>query len=286
VAGVSLEKNGVDLKLEFAQSAPQALQQLAAGNIPVANNAPLAIVRADSLEGADFVSIATTNQESIYRLVSTQESNIATLADLSGKTVGFPTLAGNAEQTFDLLMRGADLDPASVQRVQVGNDAAGLAFAEDGRVDVIFATLEAATGMQVAGLNAIITKIPDINPLLGFGLMVRRATLDTHHDVLVNYLRAMHQSVTALLDPAQRAELLPKVRAQFDLPQLDDPAKVNPVIDALLSGWTAAGEENLLRNVPERWAEGVAGFEKVGAAAPGSDPTTFYTNELVDEATS
>jgi NitT/TauT family transport system ATP-binding protein len=44
------------------------------------------------------------------------------------------------------------------------------------------------------------------------------------------------------------------------------------VIDALLSLFTAAGEENLLRNVPERWAQGVAEFEKVGVAAPGQRP--------------
>ena len=286
VAGGFQEQNGVDLKLEFAQSAPQALQQLAAGNVPVANNAPLAIVQANSQQGGDFVSIATTNQQSVYRLVSTEEKNIASLADLVGATVGFPSLAGNAEQTFDLLLKAHDLDPASVNRVAVGNDAAALAFAEDGRVDVIFGTNEAATGMRVAGFDAVIAEIPGANPLLGFGLMARRATIDSHHDVLVDYLRAMHQSVTALLDPTRRTELLPKVRSQFELAQLDDPAKANPVIDALLTGWTAAGEENIMRNVPERWEEGVAGFEKLGVAAAGSDPTSFYTNDLIDEATS
>jgi ABC-type nitrate/sulfonate/bicarbonate transport system substrate-binding protein len=227
VAGGFQERNGVDLDLQFAQGAPQALQQLAAGNVPVAANAPLAIVQADSQQGGDFVAIATTMQESLYRLVSTEDRNIDTLRALEGMTVGFPTLGGNAEQTFNLLLQARDLSPDSVSRVAVGNDASSLAFVEEGRVDVIFGTLEAATGMRVAGLDAHIADIPEANPLLGYSLVARRETVDSQRDVLVGYLRAMHQSVTALLDPAQRAELLPQVPAQFDLPQLDEPDTAN-----------------------------------------------------------
>jgi ABC-type phosphate/phosphonate transport system substrate-binding protein len=218
--------------------------------------------------------------------VSDVDRGIASLTSLEGMTVGFPSLAGNAEQTLDLMLQGEGVDPASVKRVAVGNDAASMAFVQEGRVDVIFATLEAATAMQVAGVEAHVAEIPDANPLLGYAWVVRRPTLETHHEQLVRYLRAMHQSASALLDPAQRAELLPKVRSQFELLALDDPEKANPVIDALLSIYTAAGKENLFRNVPERWAEGIAGFEAVGAAAPGSDPTSFYTNDLLDEALS
>jgi ABC-type nitrate/sulfonate/bicarbonate transport system substrate-binding protein len=286
IAGGFLERNGVDLDLQFGQGAPQALQQLAAGNVPVAGNAPLAIVRANSFEDGDFVAIASTMQETIYRLVSTEDKGIDTLAALEGRTIGFPTLAGNAEQSFDLMLAEAGVDPTSVQRVAVGNDAASMAFVEQGRVDVIFGTLEAATAMRVAGVDAHIAEIPDANPLLGYAFVTRRETVDTHGDVLTRYLRGLHEAAMALLDDDQRADLLPKVRARFELPQLDDPESANPVIDALLSLYTAAGVENLYRNVPERWEEGVARFEEQGAAAPGSDATSFYTNDLVDEALS
>jgi NitT/TauT family transport system substrate-binding protein len=284
VSGGFQEAEGVDLELQFGQSAPQALQQLAAGNVPITINGPLTIVRAVSQEEAPFVAIATEMQETIYRLVSTPSSKIEALAGLEGATVGFPSLGGNAEDVFNLVSRDAGLDPEDVNRVAVGNDAASLAFLDDGRVDVIFGTLEAATGMATGGAQLNIAKVPNANPLLGFSLVVQRETIESRREVLVGYLAAMHKTVTALLDPDQRPELLTKVRADWELPQLDDPARANPVIDALLSLWLAAGEENLMRNVPERWEDGVARFVESGIAKPGSTATDFYTNELVDEA--
>ena len=100
------------------------------------------------------------------------------------------------------------------------------------------------------------------------------------------YLRTVDQSMEAVMDSGQRAELLPEVADGVPARPLNDPAKANPVIDAIAALWVAAGEDNLLRNVPERWAEGVQQFEKLKIAKAGSDPTSFYTNDLLDEATS
>ena len=111
-AGGFAEANGLDLDLQFAQSAPLALQQLAAGNIDVIRNAPLAVVKAVSQEGAPFVVIGMPNQEMLYDVVSTTEQPVDSLAELEGKTVGMATLGGNAEDTFNLLLKGAGLDPA------------------------------------------------------------------------------------------------------------------------------------------------------------------------------
>ena len=141
-AGGFFKDNGLDMNLQFAQSAPLALQQLAAGNVDVIRNAPIAVVKAVSQEGAPFVAIGMPNQEMLYRLVTTSDKPVDDLASLEGKTVGMATLAGNAEDTFVLVLKGAGVNPDSVTRVAVGNDAAALAFVEDGRVDALFATLE------------------------------------------------------------------------------------------------------------------------------------------------
>ena len=55
-AGGFFKDNGLDMNLQFAQSAPLALQQLAAGNVDVIRNAPIAVVKAVSQEGAPFVA--------------------------------------------------------------------------------------------------------------------------------------------------------------------------------------------------------------------------------------
>jgi NitT/TauT family transport system substrate-binding protein len=285
-AGGFFEKNGLDLDLQFAQSAPLALQQLAAGNVTVIRNAPIAVVRSVSQEGAPFVAIGMPNQEVLYRLVSTPEKPVDDLKSLEGKTVGMATLAGNAEDTFVLILRGAGINPDTVTRVAVGNDAAALGFVEDGRVDALFATLESTATMQAQGQDPHIADLEGVNPLLGTAIVTTKQKIEQERDALVAYLRSVDESMRAVMDEEQLDELIPKVASEFDVPGLDDPAAAKPVIAAIAGLWTAAGEENLLRNVPERWEEGVAQFEKLKIAKEGSDPTTFYTNDLLDEATS
>jgi NitT/TauT family transport system substrate-binding protein len=286
VSGGYFEDNGLDVDLQFAQSAPAALQQLAAGNVDVVRNAPLAVVKAVSSEDAPFVVIAMPNQEVLYRLVSTSDDPVDSLEALEGKTVGMATVGGNAENTLDLMLKGAGLDPESVKKVAVGNDAAALAFVQENKVDALFATLESTASMQAAGQEPHIADLQDVNPLLGTAVVTTKDKIEQKRDALVAYLRSVDQSMNAVMDADRRAELLPEIEQDFDLPQLQDPDKANPVIDAITTLWVAAGVENLLRNVPERWAEGVTGFEKLKIAKEGSDPTTFYTNDLLDEATS
>jgi NitT/TauT family transport system substrate-binding protein len=283
-AGGFFEQNGLEVDLQFAQSAPLALQQLAAGNVSVIRNAPIAVVRSVSQEGAPFVAIGMPNQEVLYRLVSTEAKRVDDLQSLEGKTVGMATLGGNAEDTFTLILRGAGMDPDSVSRVAVGNDAAALAFVEDGRVDALFATLESTATMQAQGQEPYIADLEGVNPLLGTAIVTTREKLESERDALVAYLRSVDESMRAVMDPQQLDELIAEVAADFDVPGLDDPETAEPVIAAIASLWTAAGDENLLRNVPERWEEGVAQFEQLKIAKEGSDPTTFYTNDLLDEA--
>ena len=285
-AGGFAEANGLNFDLQFAQSAPLALQQLAAGNVDVIRNAPLAVVKAVSQEGAPFVVIGMPNQEMLYEVVSTTDQPVDSLTDLEGKTVGMATLGGNAEDTFDLLLKGAGLDPTKVTKVAVGNDAAALAFVSDNRVDALFATIESTATMQASGQPVHVADLQGVNPLLGTAIVTTTQKVDSDRDALVAYLRTVDQSMRAVMDPTQRAELLPEVADEFKLDQLKDQAKADPVVDAITDLWLAAGEDNLLRNVPERWAEGVQQFEKLKIAKAGSDPTSFYTNDLLDEATS
>src|SRR5690606_35238964 len=119
------------------------------------------------------------------------------------------------------------------------------------------------------------------NPLLGTSLVVTRETLDSRHDDLVAYLKALKATFDVVIDGGDElAELIPQVREDWDLPQLDDPEAATPVIQGVADMWLAAGRDNLLRNVPERWEEGVEGFKKLKIAKEDASATDFYTNDL------
>jgi NitT/TauT family transport system substrate-binding protein len=284
VSGGFLPEEGINLDLQFAQSAPQALQQLAAGNVTVIRNAPIAVVRSVSQENAPFRAIAMVNQNIIYILVTTPDSEVAGIDDLQGRTVGLATLGGNAEDTLDGVLRAQQIDLDSVERQAVGNEATAYALVEEGRVDAIFSTREAAASMEAAGLGPKLIEIEDANPLLGTAVVTTQENIENDRDLLVPYLSGLHAAMRAVIDDQQLDELIPKIREEWELPQLDDPESAKPVIEAITGMWLAAGEENLLLNVPERWEEGVEGFKQARIASPDSQPTDFYTNDLVDEA--
>jgi NitT/TauT family transport system substrate-binding protein len=285
-SGGYMRANGVDLDVQFARSAPQALQELVTGRVAVIRNAPIAIVKAVSQQGAPVVSIGMMNQEILYVLVSTESKPVDDLHSLVGKTVGMATLGGNAEDTFNFVLKEKGIDPSSVKRQAVGNEAASLTFVEQGRVDAIFATRESTASMKSAGLHPHVAEIQGANPLLGTNIVTTRENVTTKRDALVLYLRGLRQAMVDLHDPDKLDGLIPKVRHDWDLPQLDDAKKAKPVIEKISEMWYAAGADNLLRNVPDRWATGVAEFEKFKIAKAGTSPETFYTNDLVDEALS
>lgn len=287
-SGGFMADNDIDLDLKFARSAPQAIQQLAAGNVTLIRNSPIGLVKAVSQQSAPFVSIATVNQRIIYNVMSSEDAPLTELSQLAGKRLGLATLAGNAENTLDLVLRSAGVDPADVHREAVGNEAASFELIEAGRIDGVFATHEATASISESNPDAHVFDLGDsTNPLLGTSIVTTRTTLQSRHDDLVGYLRAMKQTMDVIIDGgAELDALIPRVRKDWDLPQLDDPETAIPVIDGVAKMWLAAGRGNLLRNVPERWETGVADFAELGIAAADAVATDFYTNDVIDEARS
>jgi hypothetical protein len=71
---------------------------------------------------------------------------------------------------------------------------------------------------------------------------------------------------------------------QWDLPALDDIETASRVVAATATQWFEEGEENLLRNVPERWEAGIAELIEFAIVPEGTEPTDLYTNDPLDEA--
>jgi ABC-type nitrate/sulfonate/bicarbonate transport system substrate-binding protein len=284
-SGGFMDQVGIDLDLQFARSAPQALQQLAAGNVTVVRNGPVETIQAIVGEDAPFITIGMPNQRTNYTLTSLPDAPFA-LADLAGKTVGLPTLAGNAEFTFDLLLKAEGIDPASVARQAVGLEASAYGLMQEGVVDVLFVTRSTNAGIRALGEEPSVDLLEDVNPLLGTNLVTTRTFAEERREEIVAYLKGLHAAMLAINDEAQLTELIPVTRAEWDLPQLDDVEKAKPVIASVAGRWFEDGEENLLRNIPERWESGVAELIELGVFPEGTEATDLYTNDLLDEALS
>ncbi len=284
-SGGFMDEVGIDLDLQFARSAPQALQQLAAGNVTVVRNGPVETIQAMVGEDAPFITIGMPNQRTNYTLASLPEAPFA-LAALAGKTIGLPTLAGNAEFTFDLLLKAEGVDPASVARQAVGLEASAYGLMQEGVVDALFVTRSTNAGIRALGEEPTVDLLEDVNPLLGTNLVTTRQFAEERRSEIVAYLKGLHAAMLAINDEAQLTELIPVTRAEWDLPQLDDVEKAKPVIASVAGRWFEDGEENLLRNIAERWESGVAELIELGVIPEGTEATDLYTNDLLDEALS
>jgi NitT/TauT family transport system substrate-binding protein len=280
------EDEGLDVELTFAQGAPQALQQLGAGNVDIIRNGPVEMIQAIVNEDAPFISIGTVNQRTNFTLTSLPEDSYA-LEDLEGLTVGMPSVGGNAQASLEVALRNIDIDPATVGLQAVGSDASGYAALEEGLVDALFVARGTVAQYRAAGEDPHVDMLSDINPLLGTNLVAQTGFVEENHDVVVRYLRALHAVKMALNDEAQRRELIPCVAdGGWDLPQLEDVDSASDIIAATVTQWFEEGEENLLRNVPELWDEGVGQLIEQGIVPEGTEATEFYTNDLLDEALS
>ena len=277
---------GVDMNLQFARSAPQALQALLGGSVDVVRNAVLSTITTAQKQGADLIMIGMPVQDAIYQVVTTKDRPVGSLEELKGTTVGLPSLAGNAEQILDIVLRSKGMDPGSVKRVAVGNEAAAFTFVQQKKVRALWATVEATAGMTLAYPDQVdMLKIDGINPLLGQALVVKRTTFEQRREALTDYLSGLAKAMRAVMDDSKLKELAPAIRKDWELPQLDNLDKALPVVHAVTDRWTTAGADNLLKIVPERWNAGIEGFRKLGLVDASGDLDKLYTNELVDKAT-
>jgi NitT/TauT family transport system substrate-binding protein len=224
------------------------------------------------------------NQRTNYTLTSLPEQALA-LADLSGSTVGLPTLGSNAEFTLDIILREAGVDPSSVGRQAVGLEASAYGVLQEGVVDALLVPRSTVAGVRALGEEPHVELLEDVNPLLGTNLVTTTAFVEERRDALVAYLTGLHAAMLALGDEARVPELLAAVQEDdWELPQLQDPEAAVPIIRSITSRWFEDGEENLLRNLPERWEEGVAELVEQGVVPEGTEASDLYTNELLEEA--
>lgn len=278
------EDEGLEVEVTFAQGGPQALQQLVGGNVDIIRNNPVEMIQAVVNENAPLISIGVVNQHTNFTLTSAQEDSYA-LEDLSGLSVGVPTLGANAEQSLGIALRGVGVDPATVELQAVGGDASGFAALEEGIVDALFVSRSTVAQYRAAGEDPYTDELSDVNPLLGTNLVTQTGFLDENRDVVVRYLRALYAVKTALIDEDQRRELIPCVaEGGWDLPQLKDQEAAFDIIGSTVTTWLEEGEENLLRNVPELWEQGIAELIEQGLVPEGTEATDLYTNDPLDEA--
>lgn len=274
----------LDVDIQFARGAGQALQAVLAGQAQMGQFGVLNLVPAVTDQGAELTSVAMLVQRLLYRLVSHPDNPVRTVEELAGKRVGLPSLGGNAEDVLRLVLQEAGVDPASVEMVPAGFDAAAYGLVEQGQIDAMFTNADIVTILQQQGAELVEAEFGQTNPLLGHVFATTDAYLEANRGVVVRYLRAIDAARAELEDEAKLDQVISDLAAEWDIAALQNPDVAKAIIADYSELWYTDGPDTFLRHDPERWERGLEGFGRIGALQPDLDPTRFYTNEPLDEA--
>jgi NitT/TauT family transport system substrate-binding protein len=274
----------LDVDIQFARSAGQAMQAVLAGQADLAHTGVLNLVSAVTEQGAEVTSVAMMTQRLLYRLVSSPQNPVHTVADLAGKRVGLPSLGGNAEETLRLVLAEAGVDDSTIELVPAGFDAAGFGLIEEGQIDALFTNGDIAVILRHHGADTVEADFGETNPLLGHVLAGRDEYVAANPDVVVRYLRTLDRSRAELEDPTTTDEVLGDLAGDWDIAALQDLEVAKALLESQLAMAYAEGEGTFLRHMPQRWSAGLDGLADIGAAPADLDPSSFWTNDLLDEA--
>lgn len=281
-AGGFLEKEGLDGEIMGGKGAAFSAQMAIAGQIDAGRTGAGNYIVARVNNGAPLISIATIAQVSPFFVLSPRAKPLASPESFKGKTLGMASLGGSMEETLNLTLRRAGIDPETINKVKVADNPASYALVEAGRIDGFIGNISTATKVQSAFVGASAIRIDDGVP--GQAYVANPTTIARNEAAYVAFLRAVHRSVSAILDARDTAPIITAIGKAFDIRGLEDMDLAKRDLASNAESWTAKGRQNLLRNVPEIWAGGLKLMTDAGIVKNQIDPAVLYTNALLDKA--
>lgn len=211
-------KIGLDPEFLFISGSAATLQLLISGDADIGNIGILEFISSKKKQPTLPLSVVYCHDyRGSYVTIVPEDSPIKTVADFKGKTVGVLSLAAGTVPTLKAMARQAGIDPASIQFVAVGADAAAMAALKAGRIDAYSHFIGAIAGLENMGM-----KFRSFSPDISSGVFVtNNALLAKNRDLVVRGLQGIALSTRfAQVNPVAAAR---NYYAMFK-PPIGDPA--------------------------------------------------------------
>jgi NitT/TauT family transport system substrate-binding protein len=153
------KEEGLTVDIERVEGTATALTSMSGGqlDISVISGEPVIIAAGEDLK---YTIPYSLSQKGIVTTVVLKDSPIKELKDLSGKTVGAPTMTSGAITFTQAALSDAGLDPNSVTFVAVGTGAPAAAALTGGQVAALVDTDTAVAAFQAAGADVRVVDTP------------------------------------------------------------------------------------------------------------------------------
>jgi ABC-type nitrate/sulfonate/bicarbonate transport system substrate-binding protein len=279
--GGHFRRHGLDVNVVGGASAPMAVQQTIVKRADVMRGAGTDIATAVAKQGAPLIAIGTIFQASSFVVVSQKSKPVHDAKDFKGMVVGVPGRQSGAELALDMMLIGAGIAPRDVQRESVGNGLGSWGLIKEGRLDAAILSVSAVVQIRDAGEDPVALPTETVLPAPGQVYAMHRDRLAAEPELPVQFLRGIRDSLAELRTGDQLA-LVKRMAGAYPIVGRDNPGFLVKAMMEEIKLWLAAGEENVLRNVPERWSVMVDAINRTGIAKI-PDAAALYTNAYVDK---
>jgi NitT/TauT family transport system substrate-binding protein len=282
------EAEGLDVKLNYSKGSSDAARQLAAGNVDWGIFSSAATMQTVQ-RGFPLKAIMQVYYPDTFDIVVPADSDITTIDDLKGKTIGLSDLAGGeVPMTRASISQAGLAEGIDVKLVIAGEgDPTTVRSFNTGRIHAYAGAKRDLLLLPAQDLATRSITPPEIAAFPGDALAVRAETLETDPDLLVRFVRATLKGVAwGMANPDETFALL---RDKYASASLGD----NPVAAEfweLVQTYYTAPEGVTPHGVfvPEAW-EVYMGYLQMGEAeqkalAGPVDLATVLTDEIVLEA--
>ena len=232
-------------------------------------------------QGLDIVSIGQYYATYPGTVIVPESSDITTLADLKGKTVGIPGEHGANYYATRSAMQSAGLAEADVTIAPIGyTQQAAIA---SGQVDAVVGfTNNDAVQMRLAGLEIREIALDPSTPLVSASIITTHKWAEEHPEQARAVVKATTDAMNAIAADPQIAIDATK-KWDDSLVSEDSLAAANAVLAATVPLWVgesgqASGAQDL-----NKWAQMVTFLGTLGELEGSVDPAMIATNDYVTQ---
>jgi ABC-type nitrate/sulfonate/bicarbonate transport system substrate-binding protein len=277
------EEQGLNVSFETTQGSAQAIQTVLAGGALITRVGDMETMLAIGERDAPLVNVGQIFKTGTIRFVSAKSDPLESAADIEGRLMGTPSEGGTSEIILKVAAASAGLDPDEVQTQVVGLAPGVFDLVTSGRIGGYIVSLDTAVALQEQQPEAVIYSPSDDVESGGQVYITSQEQADDpeKQEQLRSYLAAIREAVLFVAEDeangfAETIECL----SEYAIPTLEDPAVAQGALSQYVESWTAAGEEEIARTVPDQWATVYEEMSGAGFVPEGLDPAEWYTNDF------
>lgn len=277
------EDQGLDVGFETTQGSAQAIQTVIAGGALITRVGDMETMLAIGERDAPLVNVGQINKTGTIRFVSAESDPLESPEDIEGRVVGTPSEGGTSEIILKLVAAEAGIAPDDVQTQVVGLAPGVFDLVTSGRIGAYIVSLDTSVALEQQQPEAVVFSPSDAVESGGqvYITSEEQSQDPEKQEQLRSYLAAIDATVEFVAedeanDFAETIECL----SDYDIPSLEDPEVAVGSLSQYVESWTAAGEEEVARTVPDQWQGVYDEMSGSGFVPEGLDPSEWYTNDF------